>query len=183
MADEKKPSGKLKPEDQKLWNAYVSEEVEAQSEEDFEALLDQNDQEQPEAVAPKIDTPVAMPKKNNNAPQIDRRTEEKIKKGKMPIDARLDMHGMTQAQAFEALKTFINTSFERNKRCLLVITGKGKSKSTSEDWLTPSQGVLKQKLPDWLADKTFIGKILKHYPAHPKDGGGGAFYVYLRKNN
>ena len=128
------------------------------------------------------DTPKASKNKSNVDLQIDKRTAEKIRKGKMPIECRLDLHGFNQAQAYDALKHFIIQSYIAGIRSVLVITGKGKSRATGEDWLSPSKGVLKQNVPLWLSEAPLKDKILSVTPAQPKDGGSGAFYVYIRKH-
>lgn len=117
---------------------------------------------------------------------LDRRTEEKLLSGRMPIEGRLDLHGMTQAQAQRALSFFIEESLARERRTLLVITGKGRggalaSETAPEDWISPSPGVLRQNMPRWLDAPTIRPHILKIVPAQPKHGGSGAFYIYLRR--
>lgn len=118
-------------------------------------------------------------------PQLDRRTDAKLRKGKMPIEARLDLHGMTQDQAKAALDGFIQDAAAQGKRCVLVITGKGTGKARSsgmEDWTTSQPGVLKRRVPEWLSSPPLAAAILKTYPARPQDGGEGALYVYLKRS-
>lgn len=114
---------------------------------------------------------------------LDKRTEARLRKGKMKIDSTLDLHGMGQSEAHRALIAFISRSYEQQKRCLLVITGKGKARdNTNEDhWLSPPRGVLKARTPDWLSDERLRNYVLKAVPAQPKDGGDGALYVLLRR--
>ena len=115
-------------------------------------------------------------------PQLDKRTDNKLRKGHMRIDATLDLHGMTQARAHEALNNFIASAQKSGKRCVLVITGKGNSKRGSEDWLESKPGILKQKLPQWLGMAPLNRLVLRHYPAQAEHGGSGAFYVYLKRD-
>jgi DNA-nicking Smr family endonuclease len=114
---------------------------------------------------------------------LDKRTDERLRRGQMPIEARLDLHGMHQGPAQEALLAFIQTATAQGKRCVLVITGKGQRAKTTapgdEDGRKP--GVLKQSLPQWLRDPRIGSMILQVYPAQPRDGGSGAFYVLLRR--
>ena len=112
---------------------------------------------------------------------MDKKTQEKLRKGRLPIEGRLDLHGMTQGQAFAAVEDFITRSRAQDKRCLLIITGKGKAKATSDEWLSPSQGVLKTRLPEWLVASPFDQYVLRVLPAAPHHGGSGAYYVYLRR--
>ncbi len=102
------------------------------------------------------------------AKDIDKRTQQKLKKGQLSIEARLDLHGMTQQQAHSQLIPFIINAYENNKRPVIVITGKGK-------------GILQSKVPQWLETSPIENMILKTAQAQPKDGGCGALYVYIRR--
>ena len=183
-----KDKKKLPAEDQALWDSFAQDMLETQNppeEEDFEKLLEESSvEEKPDHTVQKEEKkPIVQQKKPVSAQpaQLDRRTEEKLRKGKIPIEGRLDLHGLTQSKAYKMLCDFIKASAQEKKRCVLVITGKGKSKATSEDWLTPGQGVLKQKVPEWLLSSAFQQYVLKAVPAQPQHGGSGALYVYLKK--
>ena len=102
---------------------------------------------------------------------FDRSTETKLKRGQLPLEGRLDLHGMTQAEAFGALHRFVTVAADQQKRTVLIITGKGER----------SEGVLKRMLPVWLEDPALKKHVLALSPAQPKDGGSGAFYLRLRK--
>ncbi len=106
---------------------------------------------------------------------IDKRTATRLRRGQLSIDARLDLHGMIQQEAFRALSLFIEESQESGARCVLVITGKG---------LKPdgSTGVLRDALPGWLNRAELRPLVLALNHAQPRDGGQGAFYVLLRRN-
>ena len=104
--------------------------------------------------------------------QLNRRDMERLRKGQMEIEASLDLHGMRQEQAHHALKQFILTAITRQMRCVLVVTGKGSLSNPS---------VLRQNLPIWLQEKDMSPHVLKTTQAQPKDGGSGAFYIYLKK--
>ncbi len=119
---------------------------------------------------------------SKETPQLDKRTDAKLRKGQMAIDATLDLHGMTQARAHETFNHFIVSAQKSGKRCVLVITGKGNSKRGSEDWLNSKPGILKQKLPQWLDMPPLNRLVLRHYPAQAEHGGGGAFYIYLKRD-
>lgn len=122
---------------------------------------------------PAAPRPISLPPVTPHVPAkgFDRATETKMRRGKLPIEGELDMHGMTQAEAHAALHRFIARAIVQEKRTVLVITGKGKV----------GGGVLKQKLPQWLEDPALARYIVAVTPAHIKDGGGGAFYVRLKK--
>ncbi len=117
--------------------------------------------------------------------QLDRRTEEKFRKGKMLIEARLDLHGYTQDEAHAALVKFIQGAHSAGKRCVLVITGKGTPRSRAEEeemrGSGTRRGILKARVPDWLSAPPLGNIVLKTASARPKDGGDGAFYVYLKR--
>jgi DNA-nicking Smr family endonuclease len=193
MADEKKPerpprklNDKLNKEDQAYWDEFTGEkQVLVDADEDFAALLDSTgDEDRPEKKEDKPDIKNDMPQvrpKVERSNNLDRRTAEKLRKGKMTIEARLDLHGMSQTQAHHALEQFILAAVRRHMRCVIVVTGKGKSKATSEEWLYGGQGILKQKVPGWLSSGIFKEHVLQAVPAQPKDGGSGALYVYLRR--
>lgn len=130
--------------------------------------------------------PIAETLKKLPGTDLDRRTEEKLVSGNMPIEARIDLHGMTQAQAQRALTFFMEESVARGRRTVLVITGKGRGGAAAldtapEDWFSPKPGALRQNMPRWLEAPGIKPHILKVVEAQPKHGGAGAFYVYLRR--
>ncbi|MCF6303894.1 MAG: Smr/MutS family protein [Rhodobacteraceae bacterium] len=112
---------------------------------------------------------------------MDQRTHTKMRKGKLRPEARLDLHGMRAAHAHTELLGFVQRCHSDGKRLVLVITGKG-SKSGDEAGIMPSrQGVLRQSLPHWLSAANMRGMILQITPAHIRHGGGGAYYIYLKR--
>jgi DNA-nicking Smr family endonuclease len=100
-----------------------------------------------------------------------------MRRGDVAIDARLDLHGLTQAEAHSRLLRFVSMAVAQQLRVLLVITGKG-SRSDSGGRET---GVLRRNLPHWLKQSGMSANILAITPAHPRHGGGGAYYVALRR--
>jgi DNA-nicking Smr family endonuclease len=103
---------------------------------------------------------------------IDRANAERLKRGKHKIEARLDLHGMTQDEAHRTLLGFLRAARAGGKRCVLVITGRGNL----------GGGVLKAAVPRWLAEAEFRPHLLAIATAQPRDGGAGALYVMLRRN-
>lgn len=101
---------------------------------------------------------------------VPRSTDKSVRKGRVEIDARIDLHGMTQAQARKALATALMRTAKRGGRCLLVITGKGPQ----------LEGVLRTQLPIWLAGPDLRPLISSFAQAHARHGGMGAWYVFLR---
>ncbi len=104
---------------------------------------------------------------------IDRANAERLKRGRHAIEARLDLHGMTQAEAHRELAEFVEASHRAGRRCVLVITGRG---------LGPDgPGVLKRAVPRWLAEAGMRRRILAIAAAQPRHGGAGALYLMLRR--
>lgn len=104
---------------------------------------------------------------------IDRANAERLKRGRHPIEARLDLHGLTQAEAHRELVAFVDSCYRAGHRCVLVITGRG---------LGPDgPGVLKNAVPRWLAEAGLQRRILAVAGAQPRHGGAGAHYLLLRR--
>ncbi len=118
------------------------------------------------------------------APQlhIDGATARRLKRGQAQIDAKLDLHGMRQTEAHDALVSFILGAQARGARCVLVITGKGtKGAGHSNPYETPGPGILKSRLGQWLAQAPLSAITYGLRKAHPRHGGSGAHYVFIRK--
>jgi DNA-nicking Smr family endonuclease len=103
----------------------------------------------------------------NVAPGLDRRSAERLRRGGRAIEARLDLHGMTQDEAHRALTAFVARAHAADQRCLLLITGKS--------------GVLRDAAPRWLNETPNRSRLLAFSPAQPRDGGAGALYLLLRR--
>ncbi len=113
--------------------------------------------------------------------EIDKNTKDKLVKGKLKIEKRIDLHGMRQEEAFQSLKKFVESAHSSGNRLVLVITGKGAQSVNPEHWMEDARGVLKRKFPSWMEQSPFKNIVLQYHHARPRDGGDGAFYVYLRK--
>ena len=98
---------------------------------------------------------------------------------------KLDLHGHSLSQANYLVKKFILTSFSNGYKKLLIITGKGlRSKVHNNPYLSEDMNVLKHSVPDFIKnDEDLFSKISSISTASLKDGGEGAFYVFLRKKN
>lgn len=114
------------------------------------------------------------------APQMDARAFSKMKRGKLRPEATLDLHGMTVAQAHPELVRFVMNASARGFRLVLIISGKGKS-TNHMGYVQNGNGILRTSVPVWLKQAPVAQVILDVAEAHQKHGGGGAFYVYLRK--
>jgi DNA-nicking Smr family endonuclease len=144
-----------------------------------------------EAALPRVALPPSRPlapihlpgRTYERAPGLDRRTSERLKRGQLPIEARLDLHGMTQDTAHAALNRFIADGARRGIRVVLIITGKGARPRTDLDplWAEPGIGILKSAVPRWLNELPNRPRILAFTGARPEHGGGGALYVLLRR--
>ena len=122
------------------------------------------------------------PDAGNNT--LDRRTMDKLRKGKMKIEGKIDLHNKTQDQAYSALQGFITRAFQHNKRCVLVVTGKGTNTKADEIGFSSNYdgvGILKSRLPDWINQPPLNQMVLRYVTANRQHGGDGAFYLYLKK--
>ena len=104
-------------------------------------------------------------------PLLDSSTTRKISKGRMSIDARIDLHGFTQAEAHSRLKQFLGNAHFRGHRTILIITGKG----------VGGEGILRHAVPRWLQEPEFRQIVSGYHEAHVSHGGSGALYVRVRK--
>jgi DNA-nicking Smr family endonuclease len=101
------------------------------------------------------------------APGVDRSTLDKLKRGQLPIEGKLDLHGFDRERAHRALDRFLESAAARGKRCLLVVTGKS--------------GVLKADVPRWLNEQPARSRLIAFSAAQPRHGGAGALYVLLKR--
>ena len=109
-------------------------------------------------------------------------TQDRLKRGLLEPDARIDLHGMTQLAAHRTLFAWMTTAHQRGHRLVLVVTGKGNPRKDEDaSWMASPHGVLKQMVPRWLKEPELAAMIAAVQPAHTKHGGDGALYVYLRK--
>ncbi len=112
--------------------------------------------------------------------EMDRKAHRKLTRGKLNPEARIDLHGMTLADAHPALIRFVADAHARGLRLVLVITGKGKLRE--EHGPMPSRvGALRHEVPHWLTSGALRPLVLQVTEAHRTHGGSGAYYVYLRR--
>ena len=112
--------------------------------------------------------------------RMDRKRFGQLKKGRLSPEARIDLHGMTLAQAHPALLRFILASVASEHRLVLVITGKGKNRDEMGP-IPERHGVLRHQVPHWLNSMPLKPHVLQIAEAHVKHGGAGAYYVYLKR--
>ena len=130
-------------------------------------------------------TPKVEPSLRQNVPGLDKRTAERLRKGKMEIDGKLDLHGLTRAEAHRRLRSFITAAQIQGKRCVLVITGKGSSRQKTDDapfMQSEKAGILREAVPKWLTAPDLQPLVIDIRHAQPKHGGSGALYVLLRRS-
>jgi len=101
---------------------------------------------------------------------LDVNRDKGVRRGKVSIDSKIDLHDLTQAQAKPALQRSIIRASNRNYKCLLVITGKG----------TRGDGILRRSFVGWIEDPTIRPFIATYAQAHIRHGGSGAWYVFLK---
>jgi DNA-nicking Smr family endonuclease len=111
---------------------------------------------------------------------MDRKSFQRLKRGKLSPEAKLDLHGMTLDQAHGALIGFMLRAHGAGKRLVLVVTGKGKDRDGGGP-IPVRQGVLRHNVPHWLRAAPLGPLVLQVTEAHVRHGGGGAYYVYLRR--
>lgn len=129
----------------------------------------------PPAASP---TPKPAPRILNPAPiPANRGGEKRVRRGRVDLAAALDLHGYTAPHARRVVERFLLAQFESGARAALIVTGKGRRSQDGEI----EAGVLKRSLPEWLGAPALRAIVSGYAPAHAKHGGGGAFYVFLRR--
>jgi DNA-nicking Smr family endonuclease len=126
----------------------------------------------------------AAPKKFTGG--LDGNTSDRLRKGAMEPDRRIDLHGLTEAAAHRALLSFLRSAQRGGAKLALVITGKGARKPDPYEPFdleleSRARGVLKAMVPRWFQEPEFAALIADYRSAHIRHGGGGALYVYLKK--
>jgi DNA-nicking Smr family endonuclease len=114
---------------------------------------------------------------------LNRQTARQLERGKLPVEARLDLHGMRQREAHTALRRFLKSAQGKGYRHVMVITGKGAAADTTRPFYESEEGrgVLRQAVPHWLAAPDLAPVVLSYSEAPRRLGGEGALYVRLRK--
>ena len=108
--------------------------------------------------------------KEKNKLKVEINQDKKTRRGRVQIEAQIDLHDMTQSQARIKLYQMIKTAKTNKKKCILIITGKG----------LRGEGVLRGSFVEWVNDTKVRDLIATYAPAHKKHGGTGAWYVFLK---
>jgi DNA-nicking Smr family endonuclease len=136
----------------------------------------------PKPAAKKASAPSApLPPKPKPVPELavgrladmDKRLAERLRRGQLPIEGKLDLHGLTQEEAHDQLGGFIAISQKQGRRCILVVTGKGMWREGA--------GILRENVPRWLNERPNRTRVLAIAQAQPQHGGAGALYVLLKR--
>lgn len=170
------PEKKLTDEDRVLWSLVARSATPLRGRaavEVPEVVLE------PETAPPKpatVPTSQAMEKPGSHHAihPLDRPTLDKLAKGRTPIEGRVDLHGLTQSEAYSLLYSFLSRAHAGGVRYVLVITGKGSSSG--------GDGVLRRSVPAWLSTPAFRPLVSSHDHAARHHGGSGALYVRLRRS-
>lgn len=125
----------------------------------------------PDSCARAVPAHIPIISEKPRAPQFTRAMERKLRSGDIVIDAKLDLHGMTQEEAYAALTQFVGKQVQARKKTLLIITGRGRA----------GEGALRNGLPQWIQTFPHSQHILSVRQAAPKHGRDGSFYVILKK--
>ncbi len=113
--------------------------------------------------------------------KMDRGRFDRLRRGKLEPEARIDLHGMTLQRAQPALTGFVMKAHAGGKRLVLVITGKGRN-GPDDGPIPQRRGLLRHQVPQWLSSPPLGGLVLQVAVAHRRHGGTGAYYVYLRRH-
>jgi DNA-nicking Smr family endonuclease len=116
---------------------------------------------------------------------FDPRVSKRLARGRHEIDARLDLHGMRQQDAYVALRRFLARCQAQGFRHVLIITGKGEKPGDAADrdfWRAEERGVLRRLVPHWLAEPNFRSHVVSFTESALKHGGAGALYLTIRKS-
>lgn len=130
----------------------------------------------PPATTPRAAKPEPPPSPPPLAP-LGRRERSQLSRGRKEIDARIDLHGMTQTRAHRALSDFLQRAHFSGFTFVLVITGKGKTTGRESE-----RGVLRRQVPQWLSLPEFRAMVVGFEEAHIGHGGEGALYVRIRRS-
>ena len=168
------------PEDLALWDKVTETVAPLRPRRHAEAAVEPEKTAKAPAKKQAKGAPVAIPPAKPKAPAppplhpIDRRTMSRVNRGAMAIDARIDLHGLTQAAAHDRLIAFLRSAQAEGARMVLVITGKGLAGQGE-------RGVLRRSVPGWLASPELRGIIVGFDEAGRAHGGSGALLVRLRR--
>lgn len=177
---------KLTPDERRLWD-FVTQRVSPLHPRHH---IEDNESPAPAVVNARISSsPPPSPKPKHklgplhvgSAVDLDAATAKRFRKGRMPCDASLDLHGLTLAQAHAALGHFMRVQIGRGARNVRVITGKGAPEFP--DGSDRPRGRIRSEVIHWLNAAPLRAAILSVVEAGPRQGGAGAVYVFLKRRD
>ncbi len=170
----------LSDEEQALWSGFARSIKPLRHAKNAVTPSASEDKPTPKPVkVPDVRPQQPQPAKSPPLAPLERRLKQRVARGRKPIDARIDLHGMTQAQAHAALFAFLQRSQADDARMVLVVTGKGSDRGEPDR--AAARGVLKRQVPLWLSLPEFRAFVVGFEDAHIGHGGQGALYVQLRR--
>lgn len=195
MKAKRRRKGQLSEDDRALWAKVTStlaplhpERVSKPDPLTFEEAMTADPEKTASSSKPsrKTETAIRQPAQPQRPPsppplhQMEHRFRKKVVRGVRPIDARIDLHGLTQHQAHERLRHFLYGAQAHGYKVVLVITGKGGTPSAGHGhW--DERGVLRRVVPQWLAMPDLRQMVIGYEEAHVTHGGAGALYVRIRR--
>ena len=188
----RRPRRHVTPEEAKLWRAVTRDFVPLEpAHEEPPPEVDVVDVRPSKLPLPSGKAPALIPKplRKSGAPLADfePRRAKRLSAGRLPIDARLDLHGLRQDEARRELLSFLQRAQDAGLKHVKVITGKGVVESESTDvrpfnmFEDDRRGVLREQVPHWLGGGAFRALVVSYTVAGRGHGGGGALYVQIRK--
>lgn len=189
----RRPSRPLRPDERELWRRFASG-VRPLDASRKKALDEAAPPAEPVLETRPLPMPAAAPRDIPRPPEpgarrpADRSSDRRLRRGRVEVEARLDLHGLTASAARGELLRFLMRARARGFGTVLVITGKGAGARAQDDsrfepWSVdarPLPGVLRRAFADWMAEPDFAPLCAGYSPAHARHGGSGAFYVILR---
>ena len=188
-AGRKRASRALRQDEHSLWKTIIRSVAPLRrgrpAEPEPKAAAEKSEKREPaiprRPAAPPPTAAVPAPARKGAPPlaPLGRRLRQRLARGSEPIDRRIDLHGLTQDEAHNALARFLRAAQAAGVRNVLVVTGKGGRGNDRDPYA--ERGVLKRMVPQWLRQAEFRGYVLGFESAHSGHGGEGALYLRLRR--
>ncbi|MCF6215220.1 MAG: Smr/MutS family protein [Emcibacter sp.] len=179
----KKPRDSLSTAEKKLWQKVTENISRLNNNQAMTPLVRKSYylNNMPENVSFSRQRPLAAPAARLNEQgfslkDIDHNWQKRLRRGKVKPEGKIDLHGMSQDRAFDALTRYIEEAHRRGKRSILVVTGKGRQKTGAK-----GSGILRANVPRWLSQGALAQYIVSYYSANIEHGADGALYVVLKR--
>ncbi len=183
---QKKPRGTLSDDENRLWQKVTENITRLDSNQAARPLVRKSAYVKPRPCSGDFRrdrTAPAMPLADNSfvLKDADHNWQRKLRRGRIKPDGKIDLHGLSQDRAYDALNRYIDTAHKNGKRFILVVTGKGGMKSGCDPMSRYEYGILKTNVPRWLSRGELAKRIVSYYTANEEHGGDGALYVILKR--